>query len=105
MAPATTVERFSPTSLNAYLECPRKWDWQYRQRIEYEEALSPQMVLGKAVHVALAAFYRVPVGVRDEQMAHRLLRSAWSNAERGGVFLSDEDEAQWGERALRMLSA
>ena len=98
------VTRFSPTALNTYLDCARKWDWQFRQRIEFEEAPSAQLFLGNAVHVALAALHKLPVAVRDEAMAHRLLRSAWGRAERAGLFLSDEDEIMWGQRALKLLS-
>ncbi len=102
--PKHPPNRFSPTGLETYARCPRRFEFQYVERVEAEETPSAALVLGAAVHQALAWLYRLPVQDRNEHAAHRLLRRAWARTERAGAFLGDEEEAEWGHRALRMLS-
>ena len=97
---------FSPTALDTFQTCPKKFEFQYVLKEEVPEAPSPHLVLGNAVHSALAKLYRLPIEQRGEQAAHKLLRHAWGRIEdRGQAFNGDDEEREWGRKALKGLSA
>ena len=50
------ADRFSPSSLGAYLQCPRKYMFAYVERLE-EEFVTVESVLGSAVHDVLKTLY------------------------------------------------
>ena len=79
-APATgqLPKKFSPTALGMYEECPKQFEFAYLLRPEIEEVLSPHLVLGNAVHAALAFVYRLPVEQRTEVALHQALRHHWA---------------------------
>lgn len=95
--------RFSPTSFETYLRCPRRYWFAYVRRVRVRQQPTAALVLGQAVHAALAGLYRLPLGERGPTAAHRLLREAWASQPRKDVFLSRDEEAAWGRRALRLL--
>jgi RecB family exonuclease len=97
-------QRLSPSALGTYWRCPRRFWFQYVLRMRVTQPATAPLLLGQAVHLALASLYQLPVGRRDEQMAARLLRMAWGRQPREKVFLSREEEAGWGQRALGMLA-
>ena len=67
MADAGTAQlprKFSPSALGMYEECPKQFEFAYLLRPEVEEALSPHLVVGNAVHEALAFLYVVGAVMR-----------------------------------------
>jgi RecB family exonuclease len=95
--------RLSPTSLDRYRACPRRFLWQDIERRPFEELTTPETVLGTAVHKALENFFRLDVQKRDLETLHRQLRDAWKK-HRGTTFASKEEEKHWGRQALALLS-
>ena len=73
-ATAQLPRKFSPSALGMYEECPKQFEFAYLLRPEVEEALSPHLVVGNAVHEALAFLYRLPVEERSESALHQALR-------------------------------
>lgn len=97
--------RFSPTALETFSTCPKRFEFRYVTKEMVEEGASPHLVLGNAVHGALAILYRLPLEQRGEDAAHRALRHSWAQiADRQEAFFGDEDEADWGNKALEALS-
>ena len=74
-----TLRRLSPSAINTYIACPRRFYWQYVEGLqpkEREEALFATNVLGSFVHTVLQTVYRdecgcdgkKPVTVQAEQL-------------------------------------
>ena len=74
-----TSRHFSPSAISTYIACPRKFYWQYVEKLrpqEREEAVFANNVLGSFVHNMLQAIYRdecgcdgsQPVEVKAEQI-------------------------------------
>jgi RecB family exonuclease len=101
---AARLTRFSPTALRAYRACPRRFYLQYVRRDRRRHPSSPELVLGSATHLALAALHQLPEAVRTEAQAHQLLRDAWRRTRTPDAFLSRRHEALCGRRGLEMLS-
>ena len=108
MADSTTAQlprKFSPSALGMYEECPKQFEFAYLLRPEVEEALSPHLVVGNAVHEALAFLYRLPVEERSETALHQALRHHWARIpHRDQAFITESEEREWGLRTLRSLS-
>ena len=100
MADSTTAQlprKFSPSALGMYEECPKQFEFAYLLRPEVEEALSPHLVVGNAVHEALAFLYRLPVEERSESALHQALRHHWARIpDRDQAFLTEERGARVG---------
>ena len=104
-ATAQLPRKFSPSALGMYEECPKQFEFAYLLRPEVEEALSPHLVVGNAVHEALAFLYRLPVDERSESALHQALRHHWARIpDRDQAFLTEGEEREWGLRTLRSLS-
>jgi putative RecB family exonuclease len=97
--------RYSPTALKTYADCAKKYECQYVDKTEVEQLPSPHLILGNALHAALAFLFRLPVDERSEQKAHQALRHFWAQADRAGAFLDEVEEAEWGRKGLEALSA
>lgn len=101
---------FSPTALRTFAECRRQYAFAYLEKPEVDEPASPHLVLGNAVHQALAFIFRLPLGQRADAeanvaVAHRALRHYWVRQEgRDEAFLSPADEATWGQSGLEFLT-
>jgi putative RecB family exonuclease len=98
------VFRISHYKISTFLHCPL----QYRMR--YVDFLGaryrknwPFLVLGHAVHRALADFFAgEDLAARTPERLKELLRENWRKEERG-VFGSKNEERRWGLLALSML--
>lgn len=95
--------RLSPSALDRYRTCPRRFAYQDLDRREFDRGASPALVLGNAVHHALERFFGLPPADRSEQQLHTALRSVWKQHAKPGVFTSREAEAECGRTALAML--
>ncbi|MFW5865472.1 MAG: RecB family exonuclease [Nanoarchaeota archaeon] len=59
----------SPSSINTYLQCPRKYFFQYKLRIPTSPSI--HLVRGSVAHLALEKFYSlVPEVIGDEYRSH-----------------------------------
>jgi len=97
--------RFSPSQLGAFLHCPRKYSFQYVERVEVEREPSPHFVFGNAIHAALDSIFRIPPGDRTLELMEEAFRGAWrADPERAGAFATREDERRWGLKGLELLS-
>lgn len=101
--PNRRPERYSPTAINAFRTCPKQYEFQYIERVEVDEAASPHLIFGNALHQALAYLYRLDPALRTENVACLALRHFWARADRAGAFLNDQEEAAWGQKALAAL--
>jgi RecB family exonuclease len=97
--------RFSPSAIEAYQACPRKFYYQYVARADGRERPSPVLCQASAIHEALDRFFGLRPEERNEETIHRALRSVWPNHRRPGAFANREQEAEWGRAGLEMLSS
>ena len=98
-------KRFSPSQLNTFVQCPRKYSFQYVERVPIERKPSPHLVFGSAIHAALDAVYALPPDQRTLAVAEDAMREAWkADKERKGAFESLEDERAWGLKGLALLA-
>src|SRR5258705_2206836 len=114
------MQKFFPTQLETYRNCPRKYFFSKDREIrdKYAKA-SPHLVLGNAVQDALEAFFnidKVKMSERSHERLERLFREAWGGL---GVFARNrykqteartqafagnrDDEAAWGKKGLDLL--
>jgi putative RecB family exonuclease len=94
----------SPTALQTFSECPKRYRYAYIERPEVAELPSPNLLFGNCLHTALAWLYRLAPEKRSVEVAHHLLRVAWSRADdRDLAFTAEGEEISWGERALEAL--
>ncbi len=93
--------RASATRLRCYRDCPRRYRYQYVDRLKGEFAVrTPETCLGESVHDALCAFFRDPAPAqRTPAQLHQLLRAHW----RREGYRDLEEERRYGLRALDML--
>jgi len=95
--------KLSPYAIGIYEQCPRRYRYQYVERLiqKYRKPW-PWLVMGANVHAALAQFLSVvPVAERTVATIERLLRDRWRISRQG--FADAEQEREYGERALAQL--
>jgi putative RecB family exonuclease len=102
--PAPRKPWTSPTRLSTYLQCPRKYDFQYLKKLPTKP--SPHLDRGSNVHAALRDWLRLPPADRTWERMVDLYRAAW----RANMpyFRDRRDELRdelrdWGERGKAML--
>lgn len=111
-APAKTSSRpllprrISPAAITRYRECPRAVYFQYVAQVPRLERPSPQLMLGNAVHAALDKFFGLRPEHREpaDEILHRCLRNVWKSHRRADTFATIEEERDYGEMGLRLLS-
>ena len=98
--------RLSPSAIDRYRACPRQAWFHLVQRTERGLPDTPNLMLGNAVHAALEQFFGLPPDDREptEATLHRCLRACWNRFRTDETFVTLEEERDWGERGLRMLS-
>lgn len=65
-----TLRRLSPSAINTYIACPRRFYWQYVEGVqpqEREEALFAPNVFGSFVHSVLQTIYRDECGCNGQK--------------------------------------
>lgn len=100
-------DKISVSKLNLYQQCPQKFafqsNWQLRKKYEKK---SPALLLGENVHTALAGSYRLDPAQRTWDNLERHYRVAWQrNEARKTVFLTREEEKEWGRKGLGLLQS
>lgn len=70
--------RLSPSSIDRFRECPRRFLWQDIERRGGDDAsASPELAVGKAVHEVLDLVFRLQAGERTAENFERLLAAVW----------------------------
>jgi len=95
--------RLSPYSIGIYQQCPRRYRYQYVDKlIQRYRKPWPWLTMGRNVHATLADFMSIiPSEKRTIETMEKLLRDKWRLNREG--FADSEEERQWGERALGQL--
>lgn len=102
--PSRRPRSYSPTALGMFQDCPKQYEFAYILKPSVREAPSPHLVLGNALHQALAFVYRLPIEDRNEAAAHRALRHHWAQMQDRSEAFLDEEEGAWGRRGLEALT-
>ncbi|GAA3230713.1 PD-(D/E)XK nuclease family protein [Actinocorallia longicatena] len=90
----------TPSRLNNWLDCPRRYRMTYLDRPMPSKGLPwAHNSMGAAVHNALAAWWRLPVADRTAAPAGTLLSRGWLT----DGFRDGEQSAAWRERARVMV--
>lgn len=97
----------SPYKLNMYLECPRRYWWNYvNPTTKSLPVVRPYFTMGDHVHNTLKHFFSILPEKRTKQLLLGLLATQWQKKNgRDGGFWTPDIEAQYRERAQLMLSA
>jgi putative RecB family exonuclease len=105
-SPGLLPRRISPRDLADYRQCPRRVWFRRIARVEPRERANPTLMLGSAVHSALDTFFGLRAGDREpvEETLHRCLRTVWRKHRAPDTFLTREEEADYGQQGLRLLS-
>ncbi len=92
----------TPTRLNTWLDCPRRYRMNYLDRpTPPKGAPWAHNSLGAAVHNALAGWWRLPLAGRTPQAAGTLLARGWI----GEGFADDEQSVKYLQWAREMVEA
>lgn len=90
----------TPTRLNTWLDCPRRYRMQYIDRPTPPKGPPwAHNALGAAVHNALRAWWDVPLARRTPQAAGALVESGWIS----DGFKDDAQSSSWRARARAMV--
>jgi len=98
------VFRISHYKISTFLQCPLQYKLRYVDFLgaRYKKNW-PFLVMGHAVHRALADFFRLEnLEERTPEKLKDLLRENWRKEDRS-VFKNREEERRWGMAALSML--
>jgi putative RecB family exonuclease len=104
LGPRRRLRPLSPTAIRTFGECPKRYHYAYVTKTEVADVPSPVLVMGNAIHQALAFFFRLPLEQREPAILERALRHFWARENgRQEAFTGDEEEATWGRRGLEAL--
>lgn len=97
----------SPYKLNLYLECPRRYWWNYiNPETKSKQPTRPYFTMGDHVHNALKHFFNLPPSRRTKPVLIGLLNDHWQKKSGpDGGFWNEQIEQEYKERAQLMLSA
>lgn len=99
-----TEPRFSPSAIEIYNGCRRRFFYEYVLRADKRERPSPILCQASAIHEALDLYFGLRAEDRSEEVLHRALRSCWPRHRTPETFSGVEEEREWGRAALAMLS-
>ena len=97
--PDRMLYQVSPSKIQAWLDCPRKFWFRYVDRVRVKSSWA-HLTMGNALHAALRDWWDIPLAVRTPQIAERLLARSWS----ADGFRDDLQAEQWRHSATRMLN-
>jgi RecB family exonuclease len=92
--------RATPTRLDTWLSCPRRYRFSYLERRPTGGPWA-HLSVGSSVHNALRDWWSLPAGRRTPDAAAELVASGWLT----DGFRDDRQCAQWQVRAAAMTSA
>jgi hypothetical protein len=89
----------SPTKLDVWLDCPRRYRLQYVDRVHVDGAWA-HLSLANAIHAALRDWFDVDQDERTPERAADLVRERWSSV----GFRDDEQSEEWKQIAAAMVA-
>jgi putative RecB family exonuclease len=90
----------TPSRLNTWLDCPRRYRMTYLDRPKPEKGLPwAHNSVGASVHNALAGWWRLPATGRTPESAGRLLERGWLT----DGFRDAAQSADWRQRSRAMV--
>jgi RecB family exonuclease len=104
MDQVSAPRRLSPSAIDRYRECPRRFRWQDIERLEGEFQLTPELAVGNAVHKVLELAFRLTPDQRDAPALSRLLAAVWPKHWKNRV-LGDAGEEAARADAERLLTS
>jgi hypothetical protein len=100
--------RLSGSLIERFRKCRRQYLLHLGEPSRSDGLRTPKLLIGIAVHAALASYGaiapRLRTPERAEELLHRCLRSTWREHVRPSDFGSRREEANAGRDALRLLS-
>lgn len=93
----------SPTSLDRYRSCPRRFLWQDVEQLPVDAPPTLQQLLGTAVHRALETFFRHEPEMRTYEVLEASLVRAWRRITASRPLESDLERANHLERGRALL--
>lgn len=94
-----TYYKASPSKLNTWLDCRRRFRLQYVERVRSFDTWA-HFSFGNSVHAALNTWWDLPLERRTPAAGEELLRSKWQT--RG--YRDQEQSDQWCEQAATMVT-
>ena len=93
--------RFSATMISVYKECPRKFKYQYIDKLGKKfKQPRPYFSLGNSVHSTLEKFMRYDLSKRNQELLQAILEKEWISE----GYLNKEHEEEFFHRAVDMLN-
>ena len=68
-------QRLSPTSIDRWRQCPRRFLYQDVQKREFQDIKTYEQTLGEVIHKVLEGLFRIEPSRRDEEAVEQLLDS------------------------------
>jgi RecB family exonuclease len=95
-------QHLSPTSIDRWRVCPRRFFYQDVQRLPFEESRTLEQTLGDVVHKVLESLFRIEPAKRNPEMLERLVE--W-NVLRFSTraMLREDEKVRLGDEARRQL--
>jgi hypothetical protein len=100
---SSVVIRLSPSAIERYRRCEKLFYSSDVARVRVDEARSPALAQGNAIHHALERFFGLQRHERSIDNLHCALRAVWPQ-HRVGAFATRDEEAFYGREALELLS-
>lgn len=101
--PASQLTRLSPSALERYRTCPKRFFFSDVERRPVEQRPSPVLAQANAIHHALERWHGLPREQRTPETIERALRSVWHEHRTSVTFGSRDAEAAAGRAAILML--
>ena len=98
-----TTRPLSPTALDRFLECPRRFEHQDVRRKHFEFEPSSSWFAGVAMHAALKHLFERPACERNPDRLEAALRDWWREKRKQTPFVSVEEEIYWGRYSISRL--
>jgi RecB family exonuclease len=100
---ATAPDSISPSALDRFRECPRRFFWQDVLRIQLEEDFSEALAKALIVHKVLHSFFSLDPNDRSPEMVGRILRGVWREFVPKGVLPIEQERVLGTETEALLL--
>ena len=99
--------RVSPAAISRFRVCEQQFYFADVERVPRHEKPNPLLAQGNAMHAGLDLFFGLRPQQRDpaEQLLHQALRNRWPLYRKPGTFASIDQEIEFGQGALALMSS
>jgi CRISPR/Cas system-associated exonuclease Cas4 (RecB family) len=97
-------ELLSPSQVRCFMDCQARWWFKYGLKIP--EVATAGMVLGKAVHTALAENFAQKIDTREDLPTEGVIavfREAWTREAKHTEFLDEEDPGELAANGVGLI--